>query len=143
LSSKSRIAQVLAGSPAAFDSQGLEQPPEVTQAILGMLVPPLLQYAGSAMAEAPEKLASEAGAVFPEETAPEMLPPVQSGSKTGDPHALFAYNDNFGPDMSQRSIYNVFGDPSDPVFQKTGWGSSLPAESLKKFGIPITGRQVS
>lgn len=84
----------------------------------------------------------EAGAIFPEGTPIEALPGIAKGAKTGDPHALFAYEDMFGPGMTKRSIYNIFGDPSHPVIQKAGWGSSLPAEALKKFGIPITGKQL-
>lgn len=75
------------------------------------------------------------------EIAPEMLPAIAKGSKVGGPHALFAYNDNFGPDMTKRAIYNVFGDPAHPAIQKAGWGSSVPIEMLRKFGIPVVGRQ--
>lgn len=136
------MAQALAGNPAAFDSQGLETPPEVTQAIMAMLMPPLASGVGESMAAAPERLASETGAVFPEGTMPDLLPGIAKGAKTGDPHALYAYTDNFGPGMTPRSIYNVFGDPTHPAVKAAGWGSSLPAESLQKFGIPITGKQL-
>jgi hypothetical protein len=73
------------------------------------------------------------------EAAPKDLPVVQPGLKTGDPHALFSYNDNFGPNGQPRSIYTVFGDPAHPAFQKHGWGSSLPQEDLGE--IPVTGRE--
>ena len=84
---------------------------------------------------------AEEGAAIPKEGLPPEPPPgapisgkdlpvVASGSKTGAPHALFAYNDNFGPNGSPRSIYNVFGDPEHPAIQKAGWGSSLPAEEI-------------
>lgn len=66
---------------------------------------------------------------------------VEPGSKKGDPHALFAYNDDFGPNGTKRSLYNVFGDPSHPAIQARGWGSSVDADALKNAGIPITGRQ--
>jgi hypothetical protein len=69
------------------------------------------------------------------------LPVVQPGLKTGDPHALFAYKDNFGPGGAERSIYNVFGDQNNPSIQKVGWGSSVPKEAIDSAGIPITGRQ--
>lgn len=139
---RSRIAEALAGSPAAFDSQGLETPPEVTQAIMAMLMPPLATGARQVMAGAPGRLASEAGAVFPEGTAPEILPAITKGAKTGDPHALFAYEDSFGPGMTKRKLFNIFGDPSHPAIQKAGWGSSVTADTLAKYGIPITGKQL-
>lgn len=69
------------------------------------------------------------------------LPVIQPGAKEGDPHALFAYNDNFGPNSTPRSLYNVFGDPNHPDIQARGWGSSISAEDAQKAGIPITGRQ--
>lgn len=74
-------------------------------------------------------------------TPPPTLAVIQPGSKTGDPHALFAYNDDFGPNMSKRSIYNVFGDPENPKVKTAGWGSSLTKADIDKFGIPITGRE--
>jgi hypothetical protein len=73
--------------------------------------------------------------------APKGLPIVEPGAKTGDPHALFAYNDKFGPGGADRSVYNVFGDPEHPNLKARGWGSSVPAEDLEAAGIPITGRQ--
>jgi len=69
------------------------------------------------------------------------LPVIQPGAKTGDPHALFAYNDKFGPGGTERSVYNVFGDPNHPAIQGRGWGSSVSAEDAQAAGIPITGRQ--
>lgn len=105
---------------------------------------PAMARALSGMASsAPRILANEMGAIFPENTAADALPSVASGSKTGDPHALFAYEDMFGPGMTKRKIFNVFGDPAHPVFQKTGWGSSLPLEDLKQYGIPIIGKQAA
>lgn len=130
MSNKSQIAQALAGSPAAFDSQGLQQPPEVTQAIMAMLMPGL----GNA--------AEDAATAAPTEAAPEALPGVAAGSKVGDPHALYAYTDNFGPGMTPRKIYNVFGDPTSPAVQQVGWGSSVPEGILQKAGIPIVGKQL-
>jgi len=69
------------------------------------------------------------------------LPIVQPGSKVGDPHALFAYNDKFGKGGTDRAIYNVFGDPAHPVLKAKGWGSSLPKADLEAAGIPITGAE--
>ncbi len=72
MSSRTQIAQALAGSPpqflnpAQYDSQGLQQPPEVTQAIMAMLTPGLGAAAQGIAASAPGKLAGEAGAIFPE-----------------------------------------------------------------------------
>lgn len=82
----------------------------------------------------------QAGAVFPEGEGA-ALPEIESGSKAGDPHALYAYQDNFGPDGSARDIYNVFGDPSHPAIKQVGWGSSVTKDILDKAGIPITGVQ--
>ena len=84
----------------------------------------------------------QAGAIFPEGTAPELLPGIAKGAKTGDPHALFAYEDTFGPGMTKRALYNIFGDVNHPAIKQAGWGSSVPADVLKKFGIPITGKQL-
>lgn len=65
--SRSRIAQVLAGSPAVFDSQGLQQPAIDPVMLLAGLAGPALMNAGKGMVEmAPQALASEAGAIFPE-----------------------------------------------------------------------------
>lgn len=72
---------------------------------------------------------------------PKDLPPTMPGAKTGPPHALFAYNDNFGPDGAKRSVYNVFGDPTHTAIQARGWGSSVTEADLKSAGIPITGQQ--
>jgi len=85
----------------------------------------------------------EAGAIFPKSVAPETLPEIASGAKTGDPHALFAYFDDFGPGGAKRPVYNIFGDPAHPAVQKAGWGSSVPADVLEEFQIPIVGRQAA
>lgn len=69
------------------------------------------------------------------------LPVMQPGTKTGEPHALFAYNDDFGPGGSKRSIYNVFGDPDHPAVKDIGFGSSVTKADLDKAGIPIVGRE--
>lgn len=69
------------------------------------------------------------------------LPVVQPGSKTGDPHALFAYHDNFGENGAQREIYNVFGDPTNQTIKTRGFGSSVPKEELAKLDIPVVGKQ--
>lgn len=75
--------------------------------------------------------------------APKDLPIVEAGAKTGDPHALFAYNDQFGEGGANRSLYNVYGDPTHPAIQGRGWGSSVTEDDLNKAGIPITGRAPS
>ena len=70
------------------------------------------------------------------------LPVVQPGAKEGPPHALFAYNDTFGKEGTPRSIYNVFGDPTDPqVVSAGGHGTSVTKDILDQAGIPITGRE--
>jgi hypothetical protein len=70
------------------------------------------------------------------------LPVVQPGAKTGDPHALFAYNDNYGPGKTERSLYNIFGDPGHPrLTQAGGYGSSVTKEILDQAGIPVVGRE--
>jgi hypothetical protein len=69
------------------------------------------------------------------------LPVMQPGSKTGDPHALFSYNDKFGPGGADRSLYNVFGDPEHPAVKQTGFGSSVTKADLDKAGIPVVGRE--
>src|SRR5258708_5564521 len=95
---------------------GLEQPPEMK--ILAALNQVAGGYGagklGSGIIEALAQKGlpalqgmGQAGAVFPEE-AGATLPEVESGSKVGDPHALFAYKDNYGPGGSSRDIYNVF-----------------------------------
>lgn len=75
MSSKTQIAQMLAGSPASFDGQGLETPPEM--AILQNLAKVAGGYGmGSAGAQIAQALAGQAipamqslgesGALFPE-----------------------------------------------------------------------------
>lgn len=128
---------------------GLEQPPEMKALSAlnsvaagygaGQLGSGLAQVLASKGVPALEGL-GEAGAIMPDETS---LPTMASGSKEGPPHALFAYKDNFGPNGSERNIYNVFGDPKSPVFQKTGWGSSLTKDTIDQAGIPIVGKQAS
>ncbi len=71
----------------------------------------------------------------------EGLPVIEPGAKTGAPHALFAYNDEFGPGGQPRSVYNVFGDPEHPAIKQIGHGSSVSKDMLDKAGIPITGRE--
>jgi hypothetical protein len=78
---------------------------------------------------------------MPKPAAPAGLPVMEPGAKTGAPHALFAYNDNFGPGGAKRSLYNVFGDPEHPAVKGIGHGSSVPQADLEKAGIPITGRE--
>lgn len=75
------------------------------------------------------------------------LPVIAPGAKAGEPHALYSYNDQFGPGGTERSIYTMFGDPSHPVFQKKasskagGYGSSVTKADLDELGVPITGRE--
>jgi hypothetical protein len=70
------------------------------------------------------------------------LPVMQPGTNTGPAHALFAYNDTFGPNQTSRSIYNVFGDPGDPILHQVGgYGTSITKDILDKAGIPIVGRE--
>lgn len=79
---------------------------------------------------------------IPVAEAPKGLPVVPPGAKTGEPHALFAYNDKFGPGGAERSIYNIFGDPEHPAIKGAGgFGSSVPKEVLDKNGIPVVGRE--
>lgn len=79
----------------------------------------------------------EAGSIFPEGTPPAELPVIPPGAKTGDAHALHAYFDK----LTNRDYYNVFGDPASPGVKNAGWGSSVSAETLKKYGIPIVGKE--
>ncbi len=65
------------------------------------------------------------------------LPVQPTGAKTGDPHALFDYTDNFGPDGAKRNVYQIFGDP-EKLHRDTPWGDHLPADKLRD--VPITGR---
>lgn len=70
------------------------------------------------------------------------LPVMQPGSKTGEPHALFAYNDQYGPGGTTRSVYNIFGDPANPrLTQAGGYGSSVSKDILDQAGIPVIGRE--
>ncbi len=61
------MAQALAGSPAAMDSQGLQQPAIDPIMILASLGGPAIAKALAGVGEmAPGMMASEAGAIFPE-----------------------------------------------------------------------------
>lgn len=55
-----------AGSPAQVDSSGLQVPPEVMALISSLMMPPVVQGVGQIAAQAPQRLAGEAGAIFPE-----------------------------------------------------------------------------
>ena len=96
-------------------------------------------------AETAKAVESAPGAIpEPMGQAPNLkdLPVMQPGAKTGAPHALFAYNDTFGPDQAPRSIYNIFGDPTDPqIVSAGGHGSSVPKDILDQAGIPVVGRE--
>lgn len=99
--------------------------------------------------EKPTPLASEVAGgtekvapAIPEAPSLKDLPVMQPGSKVGEPHALFAYNDEYGPGNTQRSLYNIFGDPGNPrVTQAGGYGSSVTKDILDKAGIPVVGRE--
>lgn len=69
------MAQALAGSPAAFDSQGLQHPAIDPIMIMSALGGPSIARALAGMAEsAPQILASQAGAIFPEGVPLSELP---------------------------------------------------------------------
>lgn len=68
------------------------------------------------------------------------LPVMEPGAKTGDPHALFAFNENLGPGYPTTSKYQVFGDPSHPMIKAKGFGTQMTAAELEATGIPIVGR---
>lgn len=72
------------------------------------------------------------------------LPVVQQGATTGDPHALFAYNDQVSPDIAAQSKYQVWGDKSRPVFKDNGGtlthGSQATIGELQDAGVPVVGR---
>lgn len=153
MSSRNRMAEALAQANAMGGQQGdpgLETPPEAMflQNLSHLATGYGMGNLGATVAQALARKAlpameamGEAGAIFPEGTPPENLPVVPKGSKTGDPHALFAYHDDFGPNMSKRAIYNLFGDPANPALKQAGWGSSVSEDVLKKYGIPITGKE--
>lgn len=101
--------------------------------------PPIVS--GAPIEPSPEVVPMRSAPEAPTQPASRGLPVMEPGSKTGDPHALFAYNDKFGPGGTERSLYNVFGDPEHPTLKQRGWGSSISAEDAQKAGIPITGRQ--
>lgn len=138
-------AQAMGGQPG---EPGLESPME--QRLLenagiaaggysaGNIGASLLQAMASKAVPAAQAL-GEAGAVFPEGTPPESLPEIPGGAKNGDPFALFAYKEH--PDFGGQSMYNIWGDPANPLIQKSGHGSTVSMETLKKLGIPVVGRE--
>lgn len=161
MSSRTQIAQALAGgqtsppqflNPAQYDSQGLQQPPEAlilqnlghaaSGYMAGQLGTKIAQALAAKALPALQGL-GEAGAIFPAETPPDQLPVIPSGSKTGEPHALYAYHDNYGPGMTSRAQFNVFGDPAHDLFtsKKIGYGATVGNDVLEKLGIPIVGRE--
>lgn len=79
---------------------------------------------------------------FGGETPPSTpdLPVIEPGSKTGDPYALFAYNEHASPNFPAVSKYQLFGDPQNPIIRAKGFGTQMTADELKQAGIPITGR---
>jgi len=151
-----RIAKILAKVPgrhAPAYEPGLESP--TGQRILQNLAVAAGGYGmgnlGGSIATALAQKAApalgalgEAGAVFPEGTPPSQLPEIPSGAKTGDPHALFAYQQKLGPEFPAEDYYNLFGD-KDALLKMTegnhGFGSSVTADTVKKYGIPIIGKQ--
>ena len=99
------------------------------------------ETAGEAAPTAETAKAAE-GAAAPAGVSLKDLPVMQPGVKTGPPHALFAYNDTFGKDGTPRSIYNVYGDPGDPLVHSVGgYGTSVPKDILDQAGIPVVGRE--
>lgn len=119
-----------AGLPEVRQSEIPDAPPRLQEATESGLAVPEVPPAGP-----------QGQPLLREPAVSERLPIQQPGLKTGEPHALFAYNDDFGPDGSKRAIYNVFGDPENPAVKARGWGSSVTREDLEKAGIPITGRE--
>lgn len=64
---RDRMAQILAGSPAAYDSQGLQPPAIDPIMIMSALASPSIVRALAGMTDmVPQMAASEAGAIFPE-----------------------------------------------------------------------------
>lgn len=75
---------------------------------------------------------------------PKELPIMNPGSKEGEPHALFAYNQSLGKGFPTQAYFNIFGDKakiSEMSGGKTGWGSSVTLETLQKHRIPVVGRE--
>jgi hypothetical protein len=66
-----KVRNPLAGNPGAFDSQGLEMPPEVVALITSLLMP----GSGSFAKQLPQQMSQlgEAGAIFPEGEIPQIL----------------------------------------------------------------------
>ena len=136
------LANLPLGVQAASDA--VKAPPDIAAHLGGLglglgLIPPAGELAKGAetatAAQEAETAANEAKA------AGASLPEMAPGATTGEPHALFAYNDKMGPEGSSRAIYNVFGDPEHPAVKTVGHGSSVPIDVLEKNGIPITGQQ--
>lgn len=132
------MQQIHSGSP--MSEQGLQQPAVDPIMVLASLLGPgiLKSLMSKEVGAGASSLVNKALTGIRQE-----LDVMPSGIKTGDPHALFAYNDAFGPGNTERSLYNIFGDPKNSKFGqgKMGWGSSVTEDILKKNGIPITGRQ--
>lgn len=89
-------------------------------------------------------LKDKRGSIFPEDDVNAM--PVFERTNQGPAHALFTYEDNFGPGGAKRRMYNLFGDPGDPKLAYEGggngfWGSTVSEDFLKQRGIPIKGRE--
>ncbi len=128
--------------PAPLETAELPKSPparplEETSAAPGAA--PELPAAGASAVQTPPKGSSK-GPVAAESLRD--LPVMQPGVKTGEPHALFAYNDDYGPGGTKRSIYNMFGDPGNPrLNQAGGYGSSVTKDILDQAGIPIVGRE--
>lgn len=90
----------------------------------------------------PAAVTEDVAKVVPEVSKTADLPVINAGSKTGEPHALFAYTEKM-PNIETGLLddkYQIFGDPSHPIFKTKGWGSQFTAEELKEAGIPITGK---
>lgn len=75
---------------------------------------------------------------------PKEMPVVKPGAKEGEPHALFAYNQNLGKGFPVDAYFNIFGDKAkilEMTKGESGWGSSVTLGTLQKHGIPIVGRE--
>jgi hypothetical protein len=114
----------------------LSENPVAAQVLKGTM-PEVVADAAAPVMEAP----AAASADIVADAARPRLPIVAPGSKEGAPHAVFAYNDDYGPNNTTRAIYNVFGDPTNPAVQKVGWGSSVSRADIDAAGIPIVGRE--
>lgn len=64
------------------------------------------------------------------------IPIVDPGTVSGNPQALFDYNDTFGPGGTERSLYTVFGDKK----MLPAGNTTQPLSYFQERNIPISGR---